>query len=283
LNIGQQPNVAQAPHRLPIGRHHPLDAALRFAEQSWAVLPTRPATKAPLTDNGVHDASTDPDIITGWWERWPRANVAIAVEPSGLVVLDIDPKPGAVEFWRNVERRCPAAHDTLTVLSPSGGFHKYYRALAGQRIPRRISGLHAGVDVLGAGYVIAPPSRTGRGVYHWHAGLYHDGEPARLPGGLLELIDSVRGHPSATQAIPSKIDAGRRHDALVSLAGRLRHWGMTSDEILAALQAVNDGRCVPPLGADELAAIAMSIARYPPMFESAGRLGPGTRWSRRYG
>src|SRR4051794_39692338 len=35
--------------------------------------------KAPLTNNGVLDATTDADQITAWWTDWPDANVGIAL------------------------------------------------------------------------------------------------------------------------------------------------------------------------------------------------------------
>ena len=49
--------------------------------------------KAPLTVNGHHDASRDPDQITAWWLRWPDAMIGAAV-PDPLLVIDIDPRNG---------------------------------------------------------------------------------------------------------------------------------------------------------------------------------------------
>ena len=44
----------------------------------------------------------------------------------------------------------------------------------------------------------------------------------------------------------------------------MRAHGFTAEAILAALMAENAGRCAPPLGADEVAQIAASAARYEP-------------------
>lgn len=75
-----------------------LEAALSYAKRGWPVLPVRPREKQPLTPHGVKDATTDEAIIRGWWAKWPEANVAIAAgEHSGLFVLDVDPRHGAMK------------------------------------------------------------------------------------------------------------------------------------------------------------------------------------------
>ncbi len=55
---------------------------------------------------------------------------------------------------------------------------------------------------------------------------------------------------------------GDRNAALFSLAGTMRHKGMSEAAILAALEAENSTRCDPPLPQDEIAAIANSVMRY---------------------
>ena len=51
-----------------------LEAALRYAELGYPVFPCAPGTKRPLTENGFHDAVTDPDQIERWWTERPNAN-----------------------------------------------------------------------------------------------------------------------------------------------------------------------------------------------------------------
>src|SRR5688572_3012713 len=46
--------------------------------------------KAPLTDNGVLDATTDPAQIERWWTQWPDANVGLSLVRARLVMLDPD-------------------------------------------------------------------------------------------------------------------------------------------------------------------------------------------------
>jgi putative DNA primase/helicase len=70
----------------------------------------------------------------------------------------------------------------------------------------------------------------------------------------------ARGGDRADAPFPE----GERNAGLTSLAGSMRHKGMGGDAILAALRLENERRCVPPLGDEELAAIAASVSKYDP-------------------
>ena len=73
-----------------------LRSALELAAQGWAVFPCKwrgDNAKAPLTTNGHHDASHDPDQVTAWWRRWPQALIGAPV-PESLLVIDVDPRNG---------------------------------------------------------------------------------------------------------------------------------------------------------------------------------------------
>src|SRR5712664_1159379 len=87
------------------------NAALDYARRGWAVFPIHsietdgrcgcgsqacPAQgKHPLVQGGFKAATTDVQVIRGWWTDKPNANVAIATgSRSGVVVLDIDPRHG---------------------------------------------------------------------------------------------------------------------------------------------------------------------------------------------
>ena len=79
---------------------------------------------------------------------------------SGVVVLDFDYKPakglnGLEEFARICNGDIPI---TLTVATPSGGFHMYFRH-PGWRVKNSVSELGPGIDVRGdGGMVVLPPS-----------------------------------------------------------------------------------------------------------------------------
>ena len=46
--------------------------------------------------NGVFDATTDPERIVTWWTRMLAVNIDGQV-PSGVVVIDVDPRHGRDE------------------------------------------------------------------------------------------------------------------------------------------------------------------------------------------
>lgn len=120
------------------------------------------AAKVPLTRRGVYDATTDLRIIANWLERWPDAELALAVPPT-VVVLDLDRKHGE-DGYRDFERfdgRDPLLVETPQALSPSGGAHLIFSAA--QAYPNRIKIKGTGVDIRSkAGYVVLPGPGNGR-------------------------------------------------------------------------------------------------------------------------
>jgi len=150
-----------------------LVAALGYAARGWSVLPvarvvdgrcgcgwptgacTTPG-KHPLNKGGCRAASTDPEVITGWWRRWPNANVGIATgETADLAVLDVDGAAGQQSLAR-IEAEHGPLPGTLTAIT-ARGVHLYYRWSAGLGNGAGLYG--PGLDHRGeGGYVLAPPS-----------------------------------------------------------------------------------------------------------------------------
>lgn len=114
--------------------------------------------------------------------------------------------------------------------------------------------------------------------------VHHKGDPfmsrlvqstAAQPYALAELTQRLGVQASAQASTGRKSRGGRapsaseptfaaggRNAALASIAGRMRRDGLSEQAIEAALQSTNAERCVPPLGEDEVQAIARSIGRY---------------------
>jgi len=178
-------------------------AALAYASLGWAVVPLheptahgctcyagpecRTAGKHPRTEHGVREASTDADAIVRWWTRWPTANVGIATGlPSGVVVLDLDPRNGSEETIETFAGLGQTLSPTVEALTGGGGSHRFYRH------PRLAAGLEvwnttigAGVEVKATGLlVVAEPSLHPSGRrYAWETSAHPlDGtELAELP------------------------------------------------------------------------------------------------------
>src|SRR5579875_2962345 len=93
-----------------------LTAALSYARRGWHVFPCRPRAKDPdgrLAPRGHLQATTDEATIRRWWAASPHANIGIACGPSGLIVLDIDPRHGGDENLRDLLARCGPLPETV--------------------------------------------------------------------------------------------------------------------------------------------------------------------------
>lgn len=132
-----------------------LASALWYAEQGLRVFPLQPGSKIPFKgSNGCLDASSNADVIRGWWDTDPDANIGIAT--GHLVdVVDFDGLPGQL-----TRARQPQLFDSLQVLGTvstprPGGAHWFVPATGrGNK-----AGLLPGVDYRGkGGYVVAAPS-----------------------------------------------------------------------------------------------------------------------------
>jgi hypothetical protein len=142
-----------------------LDAALAYAQRGLRVIPIAPGEKYP---SGIEawqtKATTDPDTITTWYTNTYRDwGVGIAtgkITNSYLFVLDIDDREQhrGSDTLADLEAEHGELPPTVTVHTPSGGRHLYFRTSinvrndAGKR-------LGPGLDIRGeGGQVLAPPT-----------------------------------------------------------------------------------------------------------------------------
>ena len=247
-----------------------VEAATRYAEHGWPVFPCRPGAKAPHTANGLKDASTDTGLIEGWWNVWPAANVAIVTgRPSGLVVLDVDGDDGA-EALRTLERQHGRLPRTLSVVTPRGGNHYYFKH-PGAEVRNSASQVGSGLDIRGdGGYVLVPPSVVGGRSYE----LDERAAPAPLPRWLLEAASSRApvGQRTPTNEWVSMVRVGvrgpdasgggseGRNDKMTRLVGHLLRRYVDVALVLELANLVNHYRFRPPLAPTEVERIVDSIA-----------------------
>ena len=225
-----------------------LDEALDLLRWEWAIFPvhaTRPdgectcgvtraaghdvknVGKHPRTPNGLHDASKEPDVIMGWWQRrgWKQANIALACgEVSGVWVLDEDMDPpvnrdgnvvgmSGPEALAEYQRRYGPLPETLESRTGSGGRHFFFRMPEGRTLRNHVKlagpdGRKSSLDVrANGGYVVLPPSThaSGNG-YSWTRKMW---PPAEAPAWLLDLVDP----PKVEQVRPVRTTGIRPDDA----------------------------------------------------------------------
>ena len=164
-----------------------LSAALDYAANGIAIFPLKKRSKLPLTKNGFKDASTAPDTIVSWWEKWPNANIGLPTgEVNGVWVLDIDGDEGkeAVDGLVAEHGEIPETSQSIT----GNGRHIFLKH-PGEKLKNSVRTLGKGLDVRGdGGYIVAPPSIHPTGhQYKWDPGL-QDCPPADTPDWLLKLV-----------------------------------------------------------------------------------------------
>lgn len=237
---------------MPIS-HSTVDAALHYAARGWHVFPCR--EKRPATPRGHHDATTDPATIPRWFTTMPDANIGIACAPSGLVVLDIDPRHGGDDSLVDLERDHGALSTTPRVITGGGGLHVYFTGRAGDRI-----GVRPGLDVKGTGYVIAPPSMHACGRrYLWELGFEPESVPlVSVPPWLMAVL-TERSDRLSFDGSPLVIAEGERNRRLFQLGCALRRYGLP--KLNEHLMLINRDCCRPPLDRNEVEVIATNVLR----------------------
>jgi hypothetical protein len=269
----------------------PLVAALSYARRGWPVFPLhhpdphrgcscidagecRSPGKHPRTRKGLKDASTDEAQIRLWWQRYPLANVGLAMgRKSGLVAIDIDPRSGGDSSISELVEEYGELPNTLAAVTGGGGSHLLF-SHPGVSFKNSSSVLGEGLDVkTDGGYVVAAPSLHASGKrYEWRTRR----SPAHLPAWLLRLLTAEKTPLRPAAASPSRqrpqsasgglISSGSRNDRLFRIACALRGNGSGFDEILEAVTESYELRCEkqPEIDAEELRKIALSALRYLP-------------------
>jgi P4 family phage/plasmid primase-like protien len=239
------------------------EAALKYIERGWHVLPVLSGGKRPLLSNGFHGSSTDPAQIKEWFDGTDH-NIGVRCgDASKLLVLDFDEDKmddDARAFMASVQ----SLSNTYVVKSgrDGGGTHYYFNLPKDVDLPGK---LYSGIDVKSDGYVVAPPSLHSSGRPYTVA---NDKPVTDLPKWVFErLVESVSG--PATKSFERKAPhrAGRtvydgegRETFLVATAGAMQKNGTLT---LEGLDAINQRDCVPPKSFQDIERIYRSVSRYP--------------------
>jgi putative DNA primase/helicase len=263
-----------------------LTQALAFARRGLRVLPLHNPTdrgcscgnagctsvgKHPhgrLAPKGCHSAVTDPAIIRRWFAGAPY-NLGLATgAPSGIVVIDIDPRHGGDESLAELEQRYGPIPPTWRFWTGGGGQHLLF-SHPGGHVPLSAGAVGAGIDVRGdGGYIAAPPSRHASGRrYAIDVDRHPDDVPlAAMPPWLAGLFVTPAERPKARtmpetwrRLVAEGIAEGRRNDAIARLAGLLLRRRVDPLVTLDLCRSWNSARCRPALHDDEVIRTVNSI------------------------
>lgn len=197
-----------------------LDYALAYINIGWHVLPLTPKTKQPLSrlvTNGVHGATNDPDTVRKWWTAAPDAGIGVAVLPSGLVAVDVDPRNGGFETMERLEAQHGALVSDVLALTGGGGEHRVFSASLVTNLPGKLG---PGVDLKADGYICVEPSIHPSSIaYAWEASSdpLEGCTPSTLPGWVRDL---ARGPFAAVPYMPATrmVDVQQIDDLRAALA-----------------------------------------------------------------
>lgn len=227
----------------------------QYTEVGFRTFPVVKGEKVPAVKDWQGFHSDDFDL--------KRFNVGVQTGmASGVVVLDIDPKHDGWESLNELEKEHGKLPETLRSTTANGGAHFYF-VHPGTHPIRNGTHIYGkpGVDVRGdGGFVVAPPSVLTDGkAYVWDIGSSLALAP--LPQWLQ---DHSRGSVKPAIEESEYFPEGTRNSSLARLAGSMRRYGLTEQDILDTLLNVNQSKCNPPLPEAEVRNIARSIANYTP-------------------
>src|SRR3984885_12588251 len=225
-------------------------------------------------------------LVSGWRTydentRGPGGGYGIATGHfNGIFVVDLDvgvskdgtPKDGIAAFIALAAGR--PIPDTLSVQTPSGGVHLYFRLPPGVYVPLSRGALAVGVDVRGeGGMVVGPgsPHKNG-GVYEEVPGPLCDApewllalvvkevkpakelttehrtiDPASLEG--VRAITLAKGYLASTEPA---IEGQGGHDRLFAVCNRLMYSALPLEVLRQLVEEVYNPRCEPPWSPGEI-------------------------------
>jgi hypothetical protein len=219
------------------------DAAAELVGLGFKVFPLVPGKTMPLVKWRT-EASDSLELIAAWSERYPDANIAMATgAQSGVIVVDVDMKNGkdgraTLEELAKQGKTLPPSPTSVT---PTGGWHRYFRAVPGIRnvveVSRDGRGIGPGIDIRADGGMdVLPPSQlsSGRG-YRWDIPPLTADFP-RLPDWAVKMLQPrPRPSPKFSRVPRPEAAEGYRRQALTDL-----------QELTIMMATMNDGRHEAP-------------------------------------
>jgi putative DNA primase/helicase len=201
--------------------------ALWYASQGWRVLPCYGIVDGRCTCNGAHNepkdigkhpsinqwqvfASADQNQVSTWWNNSEELNIGVFAQPSGFLVIDVDPRSGGEDSFEKFEElvngALPKTVEALTgEYSYNGkiarGRHLFYKCDPNEKLVGNLKASNLpGIDIKHNGYVLLAPSRHFSGVtYEWKPGQAPwEMEMVEAPEELLQAIRKKTGRSGST-------------------------------------------------------------------------------------
>lgn len=188
-------------------------------------------------------------------DRFPNADAfGFACESAGIAVLDIDSPSDNLLADAIYE----FGSSPIIIRSGSGNHQVWYRRTGQRRRIRPQS--DRPIDILGRGYVVAPPSVGARGSYQFLSGSLQD--IASLPA----MRDLTLSNPSSAQrldveVINCEVNEGSRNNTVWRHCMGLAKQCASFELLVLQAQQFNTASCSPPLTESEVVGCAASAWR----------------------
>ena len=190
----------------------PLEYALAYAAIGWHVFPLARGMKKPMGNLAVRghlDATIDPDRITAWWTADPEAGIGVAMQASGLVTVDVDPRNGGHFELERIEAEHGKLEADVLAFTGGGGLHLVF--LAPSDIGRLPGKLARGIDLKADGYIAVEPTFAPLAdpphlkPYAWEASSnpLEGCVPSPLPGWIADLSRAAPAPATGAAAAPA--------------------------------------------------------------------------------
>ncbi len=239
--------------------------ALLRRHPHWHFFPIAPGTKdRPMVkDNLASGATNNPTIIRSWSVA---CNVGLALAKSEVIAVDVDRKPGkngAQTFYDLEFRHGGAEHDafpaTFKVLTPSKGWHLYYRGEHKFALGKH--GFGEGID--SPNYVLVPGSVLADGGNYTVIANAPIAEAPAWFGEYLKDKETVEAEQTPVidldqpvniewtihyleQDAPPSIQLKSGEKMLLDVAGVLKDRGISEGMAIELLAEYYNARCQPP-------------------------------------
>lgn len=213
---------------------------------NYRIFPLAAGSKVPMRGgSGFKDALPFPDAVA----KWPgltNGNMGLHPGPSGLLVVDVDVKNGALgeEALSGLQRQYGPLPETYTVTTPSGGWHLYFKRPFSEIIGNVDIG--SGIDIrCDKGYVVMAGSQIDLAFYQVAKNLPVAELPQAWhklfkPSGASAIVVDMPHFPSAKPA--------RVQEALQNIPANLPYedWirvlaGLHSEELLDIARVWSSG------------------------------------------
>ena len=155
-----------------------------YLDLGWHLLPIALGTKRPHRGQGLEHATTDYQQVLMWGGE--GCDWAAACEPSGFIVLDVDPRNGGDETWAALLE----GHSDLPPHSVQGTRNGGEHHLFADPGVELLGKLGDGVDLKRRGYILVVPTPG----YSWQVAPWDISAPA-MPDDWLELARKDKTRP----------------------------------------------------------------------------------------